>query len=443
MFVSRLIEHLFWRQIGRQSGKLAPRLLFQITNVLVYFAMGLCMAALLFKVPLTGAIATSSVIGLVIGFAVKSLIPDTFSGIALNLDQGFSISDFIQVINRPGTIRISGRVTNINWRSTYLETPEGSVMVIPNTVVSESIVLNLSKPDTSGEFEQIVTLDFQIPTDRALRVLGAAVAAAARETDAIWDTKARISEIGTLGVVYKIKYMLDPARMGPGKAKHLILGHVARQLELTGITPASSTLVSTDIWDCNHELGNAAHALRLLKHVSLFAKLPEHYLALLAQRIPTRELRTGDPLITAGDPGESMFVLGEGLVAVRIDTPNGELDVATLTPGNFFGEMSLLTGEPRSASVVALADALAFEIDKSAILPLLEGNPQAAELMSSAAAARRLASDAASKAKRPDELEEAHKSMSAKILGAMSNFFGKSKYAEPKGPRAVNKVVNG
>lgn len=82
MFVSRLIEHLFWRQIGRQSGKLDPRLLVQITNVLVYFAMGLCMAALLFKVPLTGAIATSSVIGLVIGFAVKSLISDTFSGIA-------------------------------------------------------------------------------------------------------------------------------------------------------------------------------------------------------------------------------------------------------------------------------------------------------------------------------------------------------------------------
>jgi small-conductance mechanosensitive channel len=200
VLAARLVQVLGWNQVGRKSGKHAPYLLVQITNVLIYISAAVGMAGTLFEISLTGAIATSSVIGLVVGFALKSLISDTFSGIALNLDQGFSINDFIMIVGRPGTTTISGRVTQINWRSTYLKTPENGLLIIPNTVISEAIVLNFSKPDLSNEFEFIVTLDFEVPSERAVRVLNAAAQAAAREHKEIWDGKALISELNKTGI---------------------------------------------------------------------------------------------------------------------------------------------------------------------------------------------------------------------------------------------------
>jgi small-conductance mechanosensitive channel/CRP-like cAMP-binding protein len=423
----RLTEILFWDQLGRSSGRRTPRLLIQLTNVLIYATVALTMAATLFQIPLTGAIATSSVIGLVIGFAVKSLISDTFSGIALNLDSGFGINDFVQILSRGGATRIIGRVTEINWRSTYLLTPENSMMVIPNTVMSESIVLNYSKPDRMGEFEMTVSLDFEVSTDRALRVLTAVAQAAARENGAIYDVKARISEANGNGINYKIKYMLDPAKLAPGKAKHLILSHLLSHLSTTGLAIAHQKV---DNWTADpQDFGRFAEApgsrFKLLNHVSLFAGIDPSALHQLAESMTRREYAAGQRLITAGEPGQSMFVMNEGLVSVRIPQGENELDVAAFSPGDFFGEMSLLTGEPRSASIVAVTDTVAFEIDKTDIEALLEASPAAAQALSMHAAERRMASDAARSSKPPEQIEEEKSSMAGKILAGMTRFLGR------------------
>ena len=434
VLAARLVQAIGWNQVGRKTGNHAPYLLVQITNVLIYVAAAVGMAGVLFEVPLTGAIATSSVIGLVAGFALKSLISDTFSGIALNLDQGFTINDFIMLVGRPGTTRISGRVTQINWRSTYLLTPENSTLVIPNTVVSESIVMNFSKPEPASEFELLVTLDFEVPSERAVRVLNAAVHAAARENEAIWDCKARISELNTTGVTYKIKYMLDPSRLGPGKAKHFILGHVERQLKLTGLALAHPKV---DNWtretpEMNHNLGDMLNRLWLLRKIQLFKQFSEGELTGLAERMALRHFAPGARIIDAGVAGQSMFLLGEGLTSVLVKGDDGEVDVATLRPGDFFGEMSLLTGEPRSATIMALTDTVAFEIDKEDLLPLLDANPDAAEILAIAVADRRLAS-AAGSARRSENVAE-RASLSAKILKKMLRFFGRSQTTSELAP---------
>jgi small-conductance mechanosensitive channel/CRP-like cAMP-binding protein len=428
-----ITKMLIWAQVGHSTGREPPQLLIQLANVLICFATGLCMAAFLFDVSLTGAIATSSVIGLVIGFAVKSLISDTFSGIALNLDQGFGIDDFIQLIGRGGTTKLIGRVIQINWRSTYILTPENSLMVIPNTVVSESIVVNLSKPEPVSEFELVVMLDFEVPTDRAMRVLNAAVEAASRENPAIFDCKARVSEVNLNGVNYKIKYMLNPAKLAPGKAKHFVLSHVLRQMTMTGLSLAHPKI---DNWnretpEMTQMLGDAANRLRLLKHVDLFRQLEEEDVAGLSGRMSQRLYAPGSHVITGGEPGQSMFVLSEGLVTVRITTANGEIDVATLGPGDFFGEMSLLTGEPRGASILAVTETVAFEIDREDIIPLLDSAPNAAAILSAAVAARKVATSAAGSARPPEEVAAERLSLAGKILSGMMAFLGR-KTAKPE-----------
>lgn len=432
----RLTEQLLWNQVGRSNGRKAPKLLVQISNVLIFCAVGLTISATLFDIPLTGAIATSSVLALVIGFAVKSIISDTFSGIALNLDRGFSIGDFVQILSRGQSIRVMGRVTEINWRSTYILTPENSMMVIPNTLMSESIVLNMSKPDSVSEFEMIISLDFEVSAERALRVLNAVVHAAARDNSAIFDVKARITEATSNGINYKIKYMLDPARLAPGKAKNLILGHLLKHLSTTGLRLAHPKV---DNWAFEpQDLGRWAEApdsrFRLLKQVELFAGIEAGTLRTLADRMTRRAFAAGETLIAAGEPGRSMFVMSEGLVSVRIPQGSAELDVAAFSPGDFFGEMSLLTGEPRSATVVAVTETVVFEIDKSDIEHLLEASPSAAEILSSAAAERRLSGDAARSSKPPEQIAAERNSMADKILAGMSRFLRR----KPQKPALAN-----
>ena len=426
--LTRVIDLLVWSRVGGGlPSRKAPRLLVQMTNTLIYFATIIAVMTNVFAFSVTGIVATSSVMGLVIGFAVKSLISDTFSGIALNLDRGFMIGDFISILGRPGTVRLIGQVTEINWRSTYLVTPENSMLVIPNTLMSESIVLNLSKPEVAGEFEMVVALDFEVPTERALRVLTAVIESAAAENPAIFDVKARVSEVNTTGVNYKIKYMLDPSKFAPGKAKHLILRHLVRHLTMTGLTVAHPKLdnwTRTDL-GFDEELGDANNRQRLLRQVALFKGLDDADLADLAARMTERHYAPGAKIIAAADPGQSMFVMSEGLVSVRVRAQDIDIDVASLAPGDFFGEMSLLTGEPRSASVVAVTEAVAFEIDKYHIEPLLDNNPAAGELLSMAAAERRVASEAARTAMPPDQVAAEQRSMAGKILASMGKFFGR------------------
>jgi CRP-like cAMP-binding protein len=156
----------------------------------------------------------------------------------------------------------------------------------------------------------------------------------------------------------------------------------------------------------------------------LFKPFADGELAGLAERMTMRQFAPGAQIIIAGDTGQSMFLLSEGLTSVLVKGEDGEVDVATLRPGDFFGEMSLLTGDPRSATIMAPSETVAFEIDKEDLIPLLDANPDAAELLAIAVADRRLASAEGSKKREVVAVERA--SLAGKIIKSMLRFFGRS-----------------
>jgi CRP-like cAMP-binding protein len=99
-----------------------------------------------------------------------------------------------------------------------------------------------------------------------------------------------------------------------------------------------------------------------------------------------------EPIIRQGDPGTSMFVIEQGRVAVSVaDAGGGTSHLAELGPGEFFGEMSLLTGEPRSATVTALVETRLLTIDKDAFRPCLQAEPRLAETLERFLVGRRAA----------------------------------------------------
>ena len=123
-------------------------------------------------------------------------------------------------------------------------------------------------------------------------------------------------------------------------------------------------------------------------------------------------------MIRAGDEGASMFVVHHGRVRVQVNDNGRPRTLATLNEGDFFGEMALFTGEPRTANVVAVEETEVLEIGHGAMKKVFDSNPDLVESLSFIMAERRvgLASQADPASSPADE--------SAGILSAIKRFFG-------------------
>jgi len=143
---SRLLELVFWNAVvAPRLGGQVPRLLKDVGSaVLFLLALGGFIGITL-GLPVTGLWATSGVVGLVVGFALQSMISDVFSGIAINIDRPFSIGHWIRVHPRGADILV-GCVEEINWRSTRLRTADNVMHIIPNSLLGTMVVTNLSLP---------------------------------------------------------------------------------------------------------------------------------------------------------------------------------------------------------------------------------------------------------------------------------------------------------
>jgi small-conductance mechanosensitive channel/CRP-like cAMP-binding protein len=432
--INRLLSIIVWQPLNRRVP--VPRLLRDVTALIIYGLAVTGVVGVVFKQPIEPFWAASGVGALVLGLALRNIIVDIFIGLAVNFDRAFEIGDCIMLAGGP-----SGRVMELNWRTTRLLTNEGNMVVIPNGKLGELIVTNFSRPEPTGEFELSLFLDFDLPSERALRVLNAAMHSVAGKAGILENPppSVRIRGIGLQGVEYKIKYYLDPRQAGPGglafdelkapsRAQHEVWKAVLDQLNHAGFQPATP---KQDVFHAarpQRQLDSHSHEDRvaILGRVELFESLTVPERAELSRQMQERLFMAGDTVIQKGDHGESMFILCEGLLEVRIALHDDEEPsrVARLQAGMFFGEMSALTGEPRSAMVVAVTDALVFEISKDAIASLIHSRHELAEKIAEAVAARKLRnSQAVAQAGTPARAAE-ETSLTSQLLSRMRSFFG-------------------
>jgi len=157
-----------------------------------------------------------------------------------------------------------------------------------------------------------------------------------------------------------------------------------------------------------------------LSAVDIFAPLSVDETGMLAQAAVRHVFAPGETVIRAGDPGSSMFVVHNGRVQVQVNENGRARTVATLNEGDFFGEMALFTGEPRTANVVAIEETEVLEIGHAAMKQVFDTNPDLVESLSFIMSERRagLATHA--------DPEAARKAESDGILSAIKRFFGLS-----------------
>jgi small-conductance mechanosensitive channel len=387
--LNRLLYVLFWPLIEFRIGTAIPRLLKDILAALVMLTAMLAIMSIVFNKSLTGVWATSGILGIFLGFALRNMIADIFAGIALNVDQPFKIGDWIILFHRSINPK-KGCVTEITWRSTRLRSLDNTLTIIPNSIISSMILTNLSKPEPKSRFELDIQLDFNVPVERAFRILLAGVKSAKGPLENP-PPKILVQDVTDSGISYLIRYWLEPAEVSPKKGRNRVLSSIMEHLHHAGLTPAHE---KHDVFLAKipnrHQLDKRLDRTSLLERMEIFSSLEEPELAALAEKMTEHFFSSGDAIVRKGEPGSSMYILMEGLMQVYSTSAAAASPklVDFIRPGEFFGEMSLLTGEPRIATVIAATDAVAFEIGKEDLNSLLVSRPEIAVHIAQVIAAR-------------------------------------------------------
>lgn len=433
--VQRLVSVVAWDHWATTKfGGPTPRILRDISWLVIYATGILLIVTLVFGQSLTGLLALSSLSGLVIGFALQNVILDIFTGIAVHVDQPYRIGDLIKAHVGHSSADVTGRVMEVSWRTTRLLTEENKLLIVPNSALAATVVLNYSAPTMPSRFNTFLSLDTAIPVERARRILLAGAKAAMGRDNLLVDPEPMVlvSKGDGVGIEYEIRFWMHAwSPLSPAIGRDRVLSSAIVHLEQAGIdlTYARQELYFEPLPERHINLASDAGRQRILDRVELFDCLTTEEKKLIARSLTQQEFARGDAIITQGDVGHAMYIVMEGLMEVLVNDPKTNLPrkVAQLQPGQFFGEMSLLTGEPRTATIRGMTAGMVFVLDQACMMQLLESRPALADNLGQAVARRRLMLTDPSVAKSPEDnawrIQELGRQIATKMRGFLRTMF--------------------
>jgi len=333
-----------WRQ-DRVSDRVPA--IVQDVVVLALFAVAATM--LLDEKVLT----TSAVGAVVVGFALQDTLGNLFAGLAIQVEKPFRVGHWIRVGD------FEGQVQEVTWRATKLLTKNGQFVIVPNSVVSKDPILNYSEPTVPTRLQVDVGLTYDAAPNVAKRALLEAVDNAPLVLrDPAPDVI--VIDFGASSVNYRVRFWIADFGLDD-YAYDQVRSHLWYTLRRHGIEIPYPIQIE---YSREEQVGRPSSRIRYLAdrlaEIDLFGGLDDVERARLAEACPERLYGAGERVVRQGDAGQSMFVVLDGRVRVTLE-PSGQ-EVAVTSRGGFFGEMSMLTGEPRTATVSALDDALLMEI---------------------------------------------------------------------------------
>jgi len=410
----RALNAIFFALTFRLKRIDAPTLIRNIFTIVAFTILFLIAFTFLFPDVNLGALfTTSAIFGVILGLALQDTLGNFFAGISLQADRPFQVGDVITV----GAQRHTGVVEEISWRAIKIRTFQNHVVLIANSNAAKEPIEVCPRDNLNARLVFFNTLYTDSPA-KTIHVVREAV----READNVSEKVTpivRIRNLGDNGVDYEVKYWLvDYAKYNDTDA--LIRQRIWYAFRRAGLNFAfpTRTLHVERRRDAEIRDGDGGAIAERLSAVDIFAPLSADETTMLAQAAVSHVFAPGETVIRAGDPGESMFVVHKGRVRVQVNENGRPRTVATLNEGDFFGEMALFTGEPRTANVLALEETEVLEIGHAAMKRVFDTNPDLVESLSFIMAERRqgLASQTDSDA--------TDKHTSAGILSSIKRFFG-------------------
>lgn len=409
------------RRTAQKQTKL-PQLLIDVGRLVIFFCAGLAIVSQVFDQPLGGLLATSGVAAAIIGFSVQKTIADVVSGIGLNIEQSVKLGDWIQAGHGENEV---GRVVEVTWRTTHLETFDGRLIVIPNSTLISGPFTNWSAPQRYMRTSKTVEIEYEVPSERVLDILQAAMVAT-EGVLAYPEPDVYIDNLAPNGIDYSMHFWVADYPDTFSVARDVLV-NALKFLDQAGISPVYPKTDVMLIEPFQRHIDRRIDVAGLLRRMPFFAAFEAGALATLARDGHQRDFPAQGVVVREGDPGSSLFVVIEGVLDVTKKVAGRpERRLGRLVPGEIFGEMSLLTGADRSATVTAATRAVLLEIDKRQIEPMLATHPEAIAALGQLVAGRAAANESLL-AIWPEERQEiARMGVAAFLLAKMGQFFGRA-----------------
>jgi len=416
LVVTRLLDYLFFDVAFRlRRNVAAPALLRQIVGLVVFGLAAAILLRVVLEVELTGVLATSAVVTVVIGLALQDTLGNLFSGLALHLEKSVQVGDMV----RSG--EIFGTVEELSWRAMKLRTMEGNVLLIPNSVASRERLEVFSRPGRPIARTLRIGLEYDQSPARAR----AALESAGKDVPGIAaypEPTAYVKGFDDYSISYELRYWLEDY------ARFLDVDSQIRERVWYRLGRENIQIAYPVIRQYRYDAGALTRPSRrsaiesAIANVDLFALLSDESRGRVADGARERRYTAGETIVGEGDQGFSMFLVESGQLGVSVHGSAGQSQrLAVLEPGAAFGEISLLTGQPRTATVRALTEANLLEIDKATLSPILRENPSLCGMLELTMQERRKhAADALESARGETERTEDRTPLRLKI----ARFFG-------------------
>jgi small-conductance mechanosensitive channel/CRP-like cAMP-binding protein len=373
-----------------RTGLHPPRILGDLVGAEALVILLLSIASMA-GVDLSGVVATSAVLTAVIGLSLQDTLGNLIGGLALQLDKSMNVGDWVKVGD------IVGRVTDIGWRGTAIETRNWETVLIPNGQLAKTQVLVLGR--RTGQPVQWrrwvwFNVDFRYPPQRVLEVVTDALRSGPIPRVASDPPpNCVLMEYGESYARYAVRYWLtDLAVDDPtdSEVRVRIYNALRRQNMRLALPGAARILIPHNDRREEDQRSDQEARLAAVSRTELFGHLPEEDRRELAAGLRPAPFGGGEVITRQGNEAHWLYLLDAGEVVVRVAAEGGlEREVARLGPGSFFGEMSLMTGERRAATVTALTAVMCYRLDRSVFETVLRRRPELADEVAGVLARRR------------------------------------------------------
>jgi len=236
--VTRLLEVVFWDRVAKGLlGKEPPRIARDILAILVFAVAVSGIVATVLDRSITGLWATSGILSLVAGFALKDMILDIACGVALQVEKPFSVGDWVEIQgNRPEN-NVVACVTEVNWRTTRLKSTSNNVIVIPNRRICDATITNYRSEDPVCRADLFLVFDIGVSHDRISEVLLQSIHGVADGEKILSDPvpEVRLAERDLSGQRYEVRFFFSSMKISPGSAKDLVMRSISEGLRATGL----------------------------------------------------------------------------------------------------------------------------------------------------------------------------------------------------------------
>jgi small-conductance mechanosensitive channel/CRP-like cAMP-binding protein len=381
-----LVRRFIWEMwFEKRHHSQPPKFLSQVLALLIFVSAVLLALGGVYGISIQGAVLGSTVVVGVIGFAMQDLLGNVIAGISIEIGKPFRVGDWLIVDNK----RVE--VMEVNWRSTRCRDNDNVYYDIPNRHIVGTTITNLTYPDRVHGIRIVVGFEYATPPNQVKDCLKHA-ATTAQGVLANPEPRVFLRDYGDSAIIYEIRFwMEDESKYNPiCDAVRTNIWYEAQRAGLKIPFPIRTVQIERQKKEPGDALAIAHTSLRRQPFLQLLS--PSQLDRLLADARLLRFGR-GEHIINQGDEGRSMFILVHGQAEVYVAVAGAEKHVATLRDGDYCGEMSLLTGEVRTATVQARTDCEMWEIGKDTLADIMSENQNLLEKLSELLAKRKMEVD--------------------------------------------------